>query len=200
MKHILFGLTALLWVSAAQAQTQAQTVYKYDANTIDSSIKCELGQVARMLGKPKPGWPAMKVNISVTGTETITKKVGGGVGIFADIGASYETTTGRTRGAKGERNIHVDNTVNCKKSFVVDVGVLSCFKEQKALFLAGQTISCSDTSSASSAANAGGKFVVWVLNVNVSGALTSKRDWKFDIAAPPDKKPSGAGNRGEGES
>ena len=182
---ISFGL--LLTAAAAQAEVQPQTVYRYDAQTIDASIKCELGQVARMFGPPKLGWPKMQAVINVSGNETTTKKVGGGVGLFASVGASYEVAQGRARGAKGTRNIHADNTVNCRKSFVVDVGIYSCFREQKDLFLAGQTISCSDSTTASSAANAGGKFDIWLVNVNVTGDLTMKREWKVDVTAPPEK-------------
>jgi hypothetical protein len=187
IRLILITLGFLFGAAAAQAQVQSQTVYRYDAQTIDASIKCELGQVARMLGLPKTGWPKMQAVVNVSGTETTTKKIGGGLGFFANVGASYEVMQGRTRGAKGTRNIHVDNSVNCRKSFVVDVGLLSCFREQKDLFLAGQTITCSDSTTASSAANAGGKFDIWVVNVSVTGDLTKKREWKVDVSAPPEK-------------
>jgi hypothetical protein len=189
MKQVVQAIIGiLLCASFTPAQAQSQTVYKYDADTIDSSIKCELSRVARFLGKQKPGGPAMIAIISVSGTETTTKKVGGGVGLFGSFGGSYETSIGRTRGAKGPRNINVDNKINCKKSFVVDVGLFSCFQEQKRLFLEGQTISCSDTSTASSAVNAGGKFDLWVLNVNLSGDYVKKREWKIEVSAPPEKK------------
>jgi hypothetical protein len=188
IRLILITLGFLFGATAAQAQVQPQTVYRYDAQTIDASIKCELGQVAKLLGPPKAGWPKMQAVVNVAGTETTTRKVGGGLGFFANVGGSYEVTQGRTRAAKGTRNIHVDNSVNCRKSFVVDVGVLSCFREQKDLYLAGQTITCSDSTTASSAANAGGKFDIWVINVNVTGDLTKKREWKVDLSAPPEEK------------
>jgi hypothetical protein len=186
MKPVVQTVIGILFCAfSIQAQAQSETVYKYDADTIDSSIKCELSQVARLLGTAKPGDPERVAIISVSGTETTTKKIGGGITFF---GGSYETSIGRTRGAKGPRNIHVDNKINCRKSFVVDVGLLSCFREQRRLFLEGQTITCSDTSMASSAANAGGKFDVWVLNVSLSGDYTKKREWKIEVSAPPEKK------------
>lgn len=186
MKSVVQIAAGILFCAFSMpAQAQSQTVYKYDADTIDSSIKCELSQVARLLGTAKPGGPERMAIISVSGTETTTKKIGGGITLF---GGSYETSIGRTRAAKGTRNIHVDNKINCRKSFVVDVGLLSCFREQRRLFLEGQTITCSDTSMASAVANAGGKFDVWVLNVNLSGDYTKKREWKIEVSAPPEKK------------
>lgn len=189
MKSVVQAAAGILFCAFSMpAQAQSETVYKYDADTIDSSIKCELSQVARLLGTAKPGGPERMAIISVSGTETTTKKIGGGVTLFGSLGGSYETSIGRTRGAKGQRNNHVDNKINCRKSFVVDVGLLSCFREQRRLFLEGQTITCSDTSMASSAANAGGKFDLWVLNVNLSGDYIKKREWKIEVSAPPEKK------------
>lgn len=124
----------------------------------------------------------MKVIVTVTGTETITKKVGGN--LF--IGVSYETSQVRARGFKAPRNIHVDNKINCRKSFVVDVGIYACFLEQKRRFLSGDSISCSENSIASLDMSAGVKSS-WVVEASLRGDLVKKREWKIEIVAPPDK-------------
>lgn len=186
MKVIAIAVLFLCGISGASAQSA--TVYRYDSVVMDASIKCELGRVARTLARSRQSLDPtrMKVFVTVTGEETISKKVGGS--IFS-IGGSYERKTGRARGFEGERNIHVDNTANCRKSYVVDVGIYSCFEEQKGAFIAGQRITCTDTSTATANAKAGAKFAIWVLDAEVSGEFANTRTFKIDSVAPP--RPNG---------
>jgi hypothetical protein len=175
-----FVFATIVFISSAQAQ---QSIAKYDANVIDSSIKCELSRVAKLYGPQRADGPAMQAVVNVKGTETITKKVGGNV-IF---GVNYETTSSIIRGFKGTRNINVDNSINCRKSNIVDVGLYACFKEEKSIFFSGQAITCGGGSTASADFSAGGK-ITWVLEVSLSGDYTKKREWTIDVQAPPDKK------------
>jgi hypothetical protein len=181
MKIVFIAVIAGL-ITSSGAFAQSRTVYKYNSDTIDSSIKCELSQVAKLLQPSKPDPSRMFATISVSGEETITRKVGGS---FFGIGGSVQQEGGRLRGASGRRNINVDNRINCRKSFIVDVGVLSCFQEQQRLFLDGQTITCAETSTGTSGVKAGGKFDLFTVGAEVGGEWTSKRVWKIEIKAPP---------------
>ncbi|MCC8955039.1 hypothetical protein H8B02_16805 [Bradyrhizobium sp. Pear77] len=162
--------------------TGGQGIYRYDVDTIDSSIKCELSEVAKLYGPQRARGPVMTAFVAVTGTETLTKKVGGN--LF--IGATYETFTVRTRAFKKRRNINVDNNVNCSKSFVVSVGVYSCFVDQRHRFFSWETISCSESSMASMDLSAGVK-TNWIVEASITGDLVSKREWKIEIVAPLEK-------------
>jgi hypothetical protein len=175
---LLFGASA----------AQSQSVYKYNSDTIDSSIKCELAQTEKLLQGDHPDATRMKAYITISGEETTSRKIGASVGFFIfKAHTSYEQKNTSLRGAKGTRNIHIANDVNCRKSFVVDVGVLSCFQDQRRLFLDNQTITCSQSSTATAVAGADGQFKVWVLNVGPSGEISKTRTWKIDLVAPPEK-------------
>ena len=183
----LVSILAGLLFMTCSAFAQSAAVYKYDADAINSSIKCELSQVADLLRQYHPDVGRMKVYATISGTETTYKKVGGGFSLFGwGASGSYEQETTTLRGARGPHNIHPDNSVNCDKSFVVDVGVLSCFQDEYRLFLENQTITCGQERKATAAVGANGKFSLWVVNAEPSGALSKKRTWKVDLVAPPD--------------
>jgi hypothetical protein len=184
----LFLLLAFSVLSVSASHAQSQTVYAYDTGVIDSSIKCELGQVAKMLSRYNPDPARLVATVNVSGEETISRKISGGLNFFIDVGGGYEKKAGRKRGMEGTRNIHVDNRVNCNKRNIVDVGIASCFAEQRAAFVAGQTVTCNDVSTATSNVTAGGKFVLFVVGANVSGELANTRSWTIDIVAPPRPK------------
>jgi hypothetical protein len=180
-----FLMIAFTFFGFSASHAQSQTVYAYDIGVIDSSIKCELGQVAKMMARYNPPPARMVAAINVSGEETISSKISGGVDFFASLAGGYEKKAGRKRGMEGTRNIHVDNSVNCNKRNIVDVGIVSCFTEQRAAFIAGQTVTCNDSSTATSNVSAGGKFVLFVVGANVSGELANTRVWTIDIVAPP---------------
>jgi hypothetical protein len=184
-----FGLLVLIAIFGLTLAANAQTrVNKYDADTINSSIKCELAQAQQLFRRNNVDARRLRAYVTITGEETTFTKVGVEGGFFVVRGRiAYERKITRLRGAKGERNIHPANNVNCRKSFVVDVGILSCFREQRTLFLENQTITCSETTTATASAGAGGQFAYWVLNVGPSGEVAKTRSWKIDLVAPPDK-------------
>ncbi|WP_316225846.1 hypothetical protein [Bradyrhizobium sp. SZCCHNS3052] len=189
MKCLLSVLVAVVF-GASTASAQSQAVYRYDIGVIDNSIKCELGQVAKLLARSSPVPPAVRMvaAINVSGEDVVSRKISGGIDFFGKFGGGYEKKAGRKRGMEGVRNIHVDNSVNCRKRNIVDVGVLSCFQEQAPAFVAGQTITCNDSSTATSNVNAGGKFQIFVVGAEVSGELANTRTWTIDLVAPPRPK------------
>ena len=189
MLRVIFAGLAIL-SSYVSASAQSHSVYKYDSDTINSSIKCELSQVARLFRANSRDLSRMRAHIAISGEEVTSVKAGASIGLplIFDFRGNYERKSSRLRGAKGNRNIHVDNKVNCRKSFVVDVGILSCFTEQRRLFTTdGQTITCSETTTATSSASADGKFGLWILNAGPSGEVSKTRTWKLDLVAPPEK-------------
>ncbi len=122
----------------------------------------------------------MKVSLEVTGTETVTKKVS--VDFFGN--ASYETSRKNIVGNSWTRNIHEKNRVNCGKSFVVDVGLYSCMQQERGRFFEGRTVTCGTSTSASTQAGAGVKFV-WFIETKIEGNLVIKREWEIKLKAPP---------------
>lgn len=188
MKTILALVLILLLGSGSSF---AQQVYKYDADAINSSIKCELSKVATSLSRYQISSERLKAKVSISGKETTN--VGGGIGVGfpfpflpkAEVKGSHGTTI--LRGAQGSRNIHDDNKINCKKSYVVNVGIVDCFNEQRALFVEGNTISCSHETTASGTASASGKVQIWVINAGPSGEISKTRVWTIALTAPPEK-------------
>lgn len=179
----VFGAILVLFASGSVVHAQQRQLATYDTNTIDSSIKCELSRTAKLYGPQRANGPAMQAVVTVKGTETTTKKVGGNF-IF---GANYQTTTTVIRGFKGTRNINVDNSINCKKSNIVDLSLYTCLAEVQGIFFSGQSITCGSSSTASADFSAGGK-ITWVVEASIQGGITKKREWTIDLQAPPDKK------------
>lgn len=178
----LLGVPVLFLAFVSCASAQQQTVYRYDDNAINSSVKCELSRVSRVYGPQKPGGPKMMASLTAERTDTTSKKVAG-VFIF---GAHYEDVAVRTSSFTAKRNINVNNHINCKKSFVVDLGLYDCFMEKRARFFDGQTIGCGGSSSASLDLSVGGS---WTLGyaATLQGDLIKKREWTVKVSAPPGK-------------
>lgn len=124
----------------------------------------------------------MQASVSVKGTETTTKKFDGA---FPPFSTTYETSSAVIRGFKGKRNINVDNSINCRKTNIVDLGLYSCFREQQPIFLSGQSIICGGASNASADFGLGGK-ITWFVEVTLKGNIIKKREWSIDVQAPPD--------------
>jgi len=188
-------LATLIFLASAISAHGATQIHKYDADAIDSSIKCELGTVAKALAAKKIPSSRMMASITISGTETINKKLGVSLKFpnfmvfkLPQFDTNYEQQTKVLRSSKGNRNIHFKNGINCRKSFVVSVGIIDCFKEQSALFRSGDTITCESETMATSTANASGGFGLWTVNVGPSGSLSKTRVWKISITAPPEKK------------
>lgn len=174
------------------AALAASSVYRFDAETINSSVKCELATVARMMAREKIPATRLIATVAINGTEITNRKVGANFNIpFLNAlsgTASYTTEETQLRGATGDRNINAKNAINCRKSFIIDVGILSCFKEQKELFVEGNTITCSEERKATSTLDGKGGFSIWTIDVGPSGSLSKTRTWKIAVTAPPEKK------------
>jgi hypothetical protein len=180
IRSLVALLSFLAFMSNASAQ---QSVYRYDDNAIDSSVKCELGRASREYGPQKAGGPKMTATVTAKRTDTTSKKVAGSL-FFG--GATYEDGGARTSSFKATRNINVDNHINCRKSFVIDLGLYSCFMEKRARFFAGETISCGGSSSGSLDLSLGGS---WTLGgtAKLQGDLIKKREWTVEVSAPAGK-------------
>src|SRR4051812_16851124 len=176
---IIAALVSGCWISHAAGQT---SVYKYDSDAINASIKCELAQAERLFRKTNVDRGRMRAFVTITGEETTFVKAGLNVNFLTIFraNAEYSQKKKRLRGAKGVRFISAANGVNCKKSFVVDVGILSCFQEQRSQFLDNQTITCSEDTTATATAGAGGGFTKWLLDASPSGEISKTRVWKID--------------------
>ena len=182
MRVVVFAaLTVLMSVKCANAEK----VYKYDADAINSSIKCELSRVAVSLAKFKISASRLKAKVSIAGKESTNSAGGFKLGFPFPFLPSAETKGGyqveTLRGAEGPRNIHVDNKANCKKSYVVNVGIVECFNEQRSLFLEGNTITCSTQSTATGTVAANGKVQIWVINAGPSAEVTKTRVWTIAV-------------------
>lgn len=178
MKRLFLGvLVSCSLIASAEAQ---QAISKYDFDTIDSSIKCELSRVAKLYGPQRGGGPVMKVSLELTGTETVTKKIA--VGFFGK--ASYETSRKDIEGAAWTRNIHEKNGINCSKSFVVDLGLYECMQRQQIRFSEGRTVFCGRSTYASAQAGVGVTFV-WFIETKIEGDLVIRRDYEWKLKAPP---------------
>ncbi len=178
MKRIFLGvLISCGLIASAEAQ---QAINRYDFDTIDSSIKCELSRVARLYGPQRGGGPVMKVSLELTGTETVTKRIA--VDFFGN--ASYETSRKDLEGAAWTRNIHEKNRVNCGKSFVVDLGLYDCMRRQQIRFSEGRTVFCGRSTYASAQAGVGVRFV-WFIETKIEGNVVIRRDYEWKLKAPP---------------
>ncbi len=184
-------LLSILSVSSASAQ-QSHAVNRFDSRTIDSSVKCELSAIARSLAQSHVDSARMKAHLTITGDETMNLSGGFTIGLplpwLPSAGGTTSNQHEIIRGIEGDRNISVDNKINCKKSFVVDVGVISCFRDEGSFFLNGDTITCSSKTTATGTVNASGKIQLWLVNVGPSGSLSKTRVFTVALVIPPQKK------------
>jgi hypothetical protein len=187
-KLIISAFVTLLLANSSKAQQ----VYKYDADAINSSIKCELSRVAASLARYKIDASRLKAKVSISGKESTNTSAGFKFSFPFPFLPSAEAKGGNQleilRGAQGTRNIHVDNNANCKKSYVVNVGIVECFNEQRGLFVDGNTITCSSQSTATGTVSVNGKVQIWIINAGPSGEVTKTRVWTIALTAPPEKE------------
>lgn len=184
-------LLALSAIVAGWSQTAvAQELRTFDPVTIANSVKCELSMFAKEIAKQRVDTTPTQAFVEVSGQELTHTKVGGSVDIlFIKIGGGYTSEVTRKWKSSRPRNVSVDNSINCKKSNRVDVGILSCLRLQKTDFLEGAKIECGETVKASGEATGSAKIpAIWIINAGPSGEYSRTRTFDVSITAPPPKE------------
>jgi hypothetical protein len=180
----------LLLILFSSETGQAQEIIpRFDKQTIDNSLKCELSQVARALRPHKV--PPARLRAKVESAYTDTRNTGGGFKLefpfqfFPSAEAKAESKDVIGRVVRGTRNIHVDNSVNCHKRNVVNLGIYECFRDALRDFVGGDSIDCTREKTATGSANANFRVQIWVVNAGPTGSYSVTRTWKVAVTAPP---------------
>lgn len=181
-------MTPLMMCLIGNSTTAQEVLYAFDQRTIDNSIKCELSQVARALRPYKVDPSRLKAHLDSTRSDTRNTNFGVKVGFgpwFPSTEVNRGSTDAEGSGIHGIRNIHIDNSINCRKRNVVDLGIYRCFQPYLIHYVRGDSIECSKEKTATGAANANFQVQVWVVNAGPSTGYSVTRTWKVTVAAPP---------------
>jgi len=185
-KAALSAITCIVLSAApAIAQTyQAQAVLtSFEAQNVLAAAQCELGLFAKRTKFVAADDDHTRAKIVVEGKEIQTTEFRAGLPIF---GGGYTQTITHRWKISGPRNLHPDNTQACARSRPA-LDIASCLTRQlPQLRSTSDNAECETTVSATKNVTAGGK-VVWIVTAEISGGVSTQRQYTITVTAPPPK-------------
>lgn len=170
-------------------------IWEFSSAVIRSSLKCEVGRVAKSIGKSLPAYVSRaQITVKLENSREDLKKLKFKLPFWETQGeASNEQTVTAGEEIKVVYNISKANAdANCAKNNKFRIGVYECLRDKLAIWSdqgveASGSFSCTSSVNVKRVVSGSLGTKVWIIDVGPSGSSTEKAVYTFKVDVPPQK-------------